>query len=79
MERITIKMKSGSQMTVEAEGRYYRDQDGAGQTFEVVEELVCFWPGKRTVSRRKIPYGLYDVRDAEDKFLEAAEAAANNY
>lgn len=67
MQSITIKMKSGSQMTVEAEGRCYRDQDGAGQTFEVVEELACFWPGKK---RREIPYGLYDVRDAEDKFWD---------
>lgn len=72
MARITIKMKSGSQMLVEADGRCFKDRDGAGQTFEVVEELVCFWPGKRTVSRREIPYGLYDVRDAEDKFWEAS-------
>jgi hypothetical protein len=71
MTTIRIKMKSGSQMTVEAEGRCYKDRDGAGQTFETVEELACFWPGKPgKTCRREIPYGLYDVQDAEQEFWD---------
>lgn len=53
---IKIKMKSGSLMTVEADGTVYRDSYGSGESFYCCDELDCYWPN----SNRKIPDSLYD-------------------
>jgi len=69
---ITIKMKKGGEMRVEADAHAYHDSDGAGQRYTVVEDLVCYWPGKGR-KRREIPPALYDVQAAEEEFWDASE------
>lgn len=76
---ITIRMKSGSTMAVEAFGRCVRDRDGAGQVFETVEDLTCWWPRKDGKGRRReIPPKLYDTGAAEEAYWDAAEDAARD-
>lgn len=70
---IAIKMKSGSMMKVEAEAHCYKDSDGAGRRWDVVEDLTCYWPWRKGQKKaREIPPSLYDVEQAEDAFWEAA-------
>jgi len=64
MPQIKIELRNGETLKVEAEGRCYRDSNGAGEQFEVVEELVCYWPqGRRT---REIDPSFYNVDAAEE-------------
>lgn len=68
--QIQITMKSGSKMTIEAEGRCISNSYGSGEPFQEVEDLTCYWPGKGKA--REISPSLYDVTEAEENFWEAS-------
>ena len=68
---IKITLRNGSTMEVEAKGRCWKDKDGAGQTIEGVEDLVCYWP--RRGKEREIPTHLYDVDEAVNAYWDASE------
>ena len=85
---ITIHMKRGGMMTVEAEASCYGDSDGAGQQYDVVEDLTCYWPNKSGSKRkpREINPSFYDTDQAEeamwalasDNYVSAKEEAADH-
>jgi hypothetical protein len=74
MVEITIKMKSGSTMTVQADGNAHNDSYGSGEKFTEVDSLTCYWPNKgKSKKRRAIPDHLFDAQDAADKFVQALD------
>jgi len=67
MITITLQMKAGGLMIVEADGHCVHDKSGSGEPVQYVEDLTCFWPGKQK-TRREIPVHLYNVEKAEEDF-----------
>ena len=75
---IKIKMKSGSEMDVEATGKVHIEVDpGSGFRSEYVDDLKCFWPGKG--KQREISWKLYDDDAAQKAFIEASVNAFNDF
>lgn len=44
-EIIKVRMKRGGRMPMEVSARVYRDSDGSGEHFTVVEDLEIYWLG----------------------------------
>ena len=57
MVSLKVQMKRGGTMTLQADGRCYKDSDGAGDHWEGVEDLTLFWPSKPKDKKR------YPVRE----------------
>lgn len=74
---IKIRMKRGGYIMAEAVGRCVRDSDGAGQTYEDVEDLILYWPCSKARRSKKsyvISPALYDTEQAEQAYWDACES-----
>lgn len=81
MITIKVRMKRGGCLRLEAAGRCLIDRDGAGQRFEVVEDLELYWPPKKR-DKKLYPVRfelVEDMRQVEEAFWEATKARGEQW
>jgi len=77
---ITVKMKRGGTMELEAEGSVYNDSDGAGDRWTAIDDFEVYWPGKKGNKKRyPVDPKNFDVGAAEEAFIEAVESSRDNF
>lgn len=77
MLTIQVQMKRGGFLPLEASGRCYTDTDGAGQSFEVVEDLELYWPSRRGAKKLYPvkPELVADWAQVEEAYAQASQEA----
>jgi hypothetical protein len=78
MYEISVRMKRGGRMILLADGRVYKDSDGAGQKFTSLDDLRLYWP-KKSKNGKLYPVKdefVANMKEAEEDFIEAVIADA---
>ena len=76
---ITIHMKRGGMMKVEAEGHVYNDSNGAGERWTACDDFRCFFPDKKKSRKaRPVPSHIFDEGRAIESFIAVLEDNARD-